>query len=143
MPSDAEVGLARTSREDHLPMELAARDEPDPVLGLGAFQSAGWADAARSGWAGSGRRLSAVIVQADRSAGAARLQDYFRAQASRAPFAAGDCAAAAAGLDSCALGTAGGQALAAGRLGRDAFRLEGDQAKVTLVLALLPARLRG
>lgn len=142
LPPEAEVGLGRASLQDHLPMELAARDEADPVLALGVFQGVGWADAARATWSGGGHSLTATVVQADRSAGAARLLDYYRAQASRSPLAASACPAGTP-VQECVLGAAGDRAVAAGRFGRDAFRLEGDPAAVARALPLLAARLPG
>ena len=141
MLTDAEVGLPRTASLDHLGYEQAARDEPDEVVALRAFEAAAWADASRRSWSGPSGSLVALVVQSDRAEGAQRLYEYLAEGAARSPLAASDCRATT-GLDQCLSGSAAGHAVAAGRLGVDCFRLEGDPASVARALPLLSARLR-
>lgn len=118
--SDQAVGSPRRTGRDHLTAAEAASEQSDQAAALDEFAGWGWLDGASRTWTVT----EEVLVVTARDGGAARAYRYWSREAGQAPYAALSCSVrAAAGLDDCALGVAGDQAIVVARLGSAVFRI--------------------
>ncbi len=118
--SDQLVGLPRQAGTDHLTAAEAASEQNDQAAALAEFTAWAWLDGASRSWS----QADEVLVMTARNSGAVRAFKYWARDADQTPYAAGACSAAAAsGLDECALGLAADRAIVVGRLGSAVFRI--------------------
>jgi len=118
--SDQVVGLPRRAGIDHLSAAEKASQQPDQAAALAEYMGWGWLDGASRTWSVADE----VLVLTARPDGAIRAFSFWAREVGEAPYVAGGCSSlAAAGLDDCAQGVAGGRAIVVGRLGPAVFRI--------------------
>jgi len=118
--TDQVVGSSRRAGIDHLTAAELASEQGDQAAALAEFTGWGWLDGASRSWSDADE----LLVLTARTSGAVRAFTYWAREAAQAPYAAATCsAAAAAGLDDCALGIAADRSIVVGRLGAAVFRI--------------------